>query len=154
VYAGAQNSLLVLGLDGQRRGQTFVAGGIDPQPGTLLRAGSGWVAWDAYRDGEPYRLAWSLAGGHGTHRVLKGRALTAVAVNPSGAYVAISTTTSLSIGHVKDAVSVLRASDGKEVWRRNLPTYSRSSVAFLGDGLFAFTDWDGMHATVRVLQIP
>ncbi|HXX56294.1 MAG TPA: hypothetical protein VEJ17_00710 [Candidatus Nitrosotalea sp.] len=153
--ANQRSSLTMLGLDGERREQAFVAEGVDPQSTTFLRAGSGWVAWDAAREPEePYRVAWSLPGGRGTHRVLKGRGITAVAVDPSGAYLAISTTTSLNIGHIKDAVYVLRTSDGKEVWRRYLPAYARASLAFLGDKLFAYTDWDGVHATVRVLQIP
>ena len=77
-----------------------------------------------------------------------------MAVNPSGTYIAVSTTTSLSIGHIKDAVYVLRASDGVEVWRRYLPAYTRSPVTFLGDQFFAYTDGDGIHANVRVLRIP
>jgi hypothetical protein len=156
-YANRRSSLTVLGLDGEWRGQALVAEGVDPQFNTFLRAGSGWVAWDAAREPEePYRVAWSLQGGRGTHRVLKGRGITAVAVDPSGTYVGISITTSLRVGggHIKDAVYVLRTSDGKEVWRRYLPAYARASLAFLGDKLFAYTDWDGAHATVRVLQIP
>jgi hypothetical protein len=153
--ANQRSSLTVRGLDGEQSGLALVAEGVDPQSTTFLRAGSGWVAWDAAREPEePYRVAWSLPGGRGTHRVLRGRVITAVAVDPSGAYLAISTTTSLNFGHIKDAVYVLRTSDGKEVWRRYLPAYARASLAFLGDELFAYTDWDGVHATVRVLQIP
>ncbi len=153
-YTTRQNSLTVVGLDGARRGQPLVADGVDPQSTTFLRVGQGWVAWDAYRENKPYRVAWSMPNVHGTHEILKGRGITAVAVNPSGKYVAISTTTSLNIGRIKDAVYVLRTSDGKEVWRRYLPTYARSSVVFLGDMFFAYTDWDGAHIAVRVLQIP
>jgi len=153
-YASRESSLTMLGLDGAQRGQPIVASGVDPQATTFLRADTGWVAWDAYRETEPYRVAWSLPKGNGTHRVPKGRGITAVAVSPGGTYVAVSTSTSLNIGHIQDAVYVLRVSDGKTLWRRNLPTYARSSVAFLGENLFAYTDWDGTHATVRVLQIP
>ena len=83
-----------------------------------------------------------------------GRSITAVKVDPDGAYVAISETTAMSDYDVQDAVYVLRASDGKEVWQRSLPTYARSSLAFLGGKLFAYTDSDGAHSTVCVLQIP
>jgi len=152
-YATRQSSLMLLGFDGTRHGQ-IVVDGVEPQATTFLRVGQGWVAWDAYRENQPYRVAWSLPSGRGTHPVLKGRGITAVAVNPSGTFVAISTTTALNIGHVKDAVYVLRASDGTEVWRRYLPTYARSSVVFLGEKLFAYTDWDGAHAAVHVLQLP
>jgi outer membrane protein assembly factor BamB len=117
--------------------------------------GSGWVAWDAAREpGERYRVAWSLASGRGTHEALRGRSITAVKVDPDGEYVAISETTAIRDYNVEDAVYVLRASDGKEVWHRNLPSYARSSLAFLGEKLFAYTDSDGAHSTVRVVQIP
>jgi hypothetical protein len=154
-YGTRQSSLSVFGFGGERRGRPLVAGGVYPQATTFLRVGQQyWVAWDAYRENEPYRVAWSLLKGHGIHRILGGRSITALTVNPGGTYVAISTTTSLSIGHIKDAIYVLRTSDGVEVWRRYLPTYTRSSVAFLGDGFLAYTDWDGTHAAVRVLAIP
>lgn len=153
-YTTRQSSLSVLGLDGVRRGQPLVADGVDPQATTFIRIGQGWVAWDAYRENAPYRIAWSLANGHGAQQILKGRGITAVAVNPAGTYVAISTTTALNIGHIKDSVSVRRTSDGREVWRRYLPTYTRSSVTFLGDKYFVYTDWDGAHAATCVLAIP
>jgi hypothetical protein len=149
-----QGSLTVFGLDGARRPGPLSAEGVDPQATTFLRLGSGWVAWDAYRENEPYRIAWSLPNGRGTRRIAKGRGITAVAVDPGGTYVAVSTTTNLNIGNIKDAVFVLRASDGQEVWRRTLPRYARASVAFLSERWFAYTDWDGLHATTRVLQIP
>jgi len=75
-------------------------------------------------------------------------------VDPDGAYVAISETTALRDYNVQDAVYVLRTSDGKEVWHRNLPTFARSSLAFLGEKYFVYTDSDGAHSTVRVLQMP
>ncbi len=152
-YVNRTSSLIVIGLDGARRGQPLIAEGVDPQATTFLRVGDGWVAWDAYRENDPYRVAWRLANAHGIHQVPKGRGVTAVAVDPSGTYIGISTTSLLNIGDTKDAVYVLRASDGKEVWRRYLPKYARSSVAFFHETLFAYTDWDGAHANVRVLEI-
>jgi len=154
-YPSGLSSLTVLGLDGERRGQPIVAEGVNAQFTNLLRVGSGWVAWDATQEaGEPYRVAWSLASGRRTHHTLKGRGITAVEVDPNGTYIAVSETNAIRDNYVKDAVYVLRASDGKEIWHRNLPRYARSSLAFLGDKLFAYTDSDGAHSTVRVLQIP
>jgi hypothetical protein len=83
-----------------------------------------------------------------------GRSIIAVDADPSGSYVAVSTTTALNIGHIRDSVFVLRTSDGVEVFRRYLPTYTRSRVAFLGDSRFAFDDRKGEHFGVRVLEIP
>ena len=145
--------MLSLGSEHQR--DSIVVQGVDAQFTTLLRVGSGWVAWDAARDlGERYRIAWSLANGQGAHEALRGRSITAVKVDPDGAYVAISETNAIRDNIVRDAVYVLRTSDGREVWHRNLPRYARSSLAFLGEKLFAYTDYDGTHSTVRVLQIP
>ena len=154
-YTTRRSSLTMLGLGSERQGDSIVVQGVDAQFTTLLRVGSGWVAWDATREpGERYRVAWSLANGRGAHKALWGRSITAVKVDPNGAYVAISETTALRDYHVQDAVYVLRTRDGKEVWHRNLPTYARSSLAFLGEKFFAYTDSDGAHSTVRVLQIP
>ena len=154
-YTTGRSSLTMLGLDSERHGDSIVAQGVDAQFTTLLRVGSGWVAWDAAREpGKRYRVAWSLANGRGVHEALRGRGITAVKVDPDGAYVAISETNDIRDNIVQDAVYVLRASDGKKVWHRNLPRYARSTLAFLGEKLFAYTDSDGAHSTVRVLQIP
>jgi outer membrane protein assembly factor BamB len=154
-YTTRRSSLTMLAFGSERQGDSIVVQGVDAQFTTLLRVGSGWVAWDATREpGHRYRVAWSLANGRGAHKAFWGRSITAVTVDPDGAYVAISETTALRDYHVQDAVYVLRTSDGKEVWRRNLPTYARSSLAFLGEKFFVYTDADGEHSRVRVLQIP
>jgi len=150
-----RSALTMLGLDSERHGDSIVVQGVDAQFSTVQRVGSGWVAWDAAREPvERYRVAWSLARGRGVHKALIGRSITAVKVDPGGEYVAISETTAMLDYNVKDVVYVLRAGDGKEVWHRNLPTYARSSLAFLGEKLLAYTDSDGARSTVRVLQIP
>ena len=154
-YTKQRSSLTMFNLGSEQQGDSIVAQGVDAQFTTLLRVGSGWVGWDAAREpAERYRVAWSLADGRGVHKALWGRSITAVKVDPDGAYVAISETSAIRDYNVKDAVYVLRTSDGKEVWHRNLPTYTRSSLAFLGEKFFAYTDSDGAHSIVRVLQIP
>lgn len=151
-----RSSLVVLGLDGARRGEPLVAEGVEPQDSTFVRVGSGWVAWDATREGafEPYRISWSVAGGRGSQSTTAGRSITAVAVNPAGTYVAVSETNSTRIHIFRDAVYVLRTSDAQKVWSRSLPMFARSSLAFLGDGLFAYTEVAGSRPTVRILQVP
>lgn len=150
-YAG----LVVLGLDGARRGTPLLAEGAEPQAPTFLRVGAGWVAWDATRDGafQPFRIAWSVSAGKGSHETTPGRSVTAVAVNPAGTYVAVSETDDTRINLYKDSVYVLRTRDGKRVWQRTLPAFARSSLAFLGDDLFAYTEVSGARSTVRVLRI-
>jgi hypothetical protein len=150
------SGLVVLGLNGARHGRPLLAEGVEPLDSTLVRVGSGWVAWDATRDGafQPYRIAWSVSGRRGLHKTRAGRSITAVAVNPVGTYIGVSETDSTRINLFKDVVYVLRASDGEKVWNRTLPAFARSSLAFLGDGLFVYTEVQGSRSTVRVLQIP
>ena len=83
-----------------------------------------------------------------------GRAIADVGVHPAGRLIATSTSTTLSIGAVRDTVTVLSTTDGREVFRRTLPLYARSIVAFPSPTLFAYTERDGARAHVRLLRIP
>jgi hypothetical protein len=152
-YATRESSLVTLDLSGATRGDPMRFAGVDAQSTTLLRVGDGWVAWDAYREDGRYRLRWRGTWGEGVHEVPLGRSITAVDAAPSGSYIAVSTTTALNIGRIRDSVFVLRARDGAEVFRRYLPTYARSRVAFLGDSRLAFDDREDERFGVRVLRI-
>jgi hypothetical protein len=121
---------MVLGTDGQVRSRMPRPADVDVQPSTFRRFGDGWVGWDAYRDEGPYQVAWSLPAGKGNHHVLKGRSINSVAVSPAGDLIAISVGTALNIGNIQDAVYVLRTSDGREVFRRFLPIYTRTNLVF------------------------
>lgn len=136
---------MLVGFDGERRDLPFSKGVVKSQPSTYLRTRHGWVAWDAYRDEGPYQLAWSLTVGSGMHRTNNGRSITSAAVDPSGSFIAISETTTLSIGDARDVVYVIRTSDGSDVFRRYLPRYARSQVVFFEGGLFAYSDLEGTH---------
>ena len=129
---------------------SFEPGDIRAESSTYLRVGDGWVAWDAYREDGPYQIGWSLAAGSGRHQTNAGRSVTSAAVDPTGSYIAISETTTLSIGNARDVVYVLRTDDGTVVFRRYLPRYSRSEVVFFDGGLFGYSDLDGTH----ILKIP
>jgi len=138
------NELFWIGFDGRIR-RTLRPAAVDPQPQTIRLVDRGWVAWDAYRENQPYRVAWSLARGAGSLRVPKGRSITSLAVSPDGRWIALSVTSALSIGSTADAVSVVRVTDGAEVFRKYLPKYTRSSVAFGDAGQFIYTDLDGVE---------
>src|SRR5262245_1086055 len=153
-YTTGEDSLVALDLTGATHHTPVRIAGVAAQSTTLLRVGEGWVAWDAYREEGRYRLRWHTARGTGAREVPLGRSITAVDADPSGSYVAVSTTTALNIGRIRDSVFVLRASDGIEVLRRYLPTYTRSRVAFLGDSRLALDDREGERFGVRVLRIP
>jgi hypothetical protein len=144
------DSPLIVSFDGQTRPVAFEPGDIRAQSSTYIRVGDGWVAWDAYKEDGSYQIGWSLGGRSGRHRTNRGRAVTSAAVDPTGSYIAISETTTLSIGKARDVVYVLRTDDGSNVFRRYLPRYSRSQVVFFDNGFFGYSDPDGTH----ILKIP
>jgi len=139
ILLSRNDGFAVVGFDGGLRTSIPKPEGIRPQPQTYLKLANGWIAWDAYQDRDPYRIAWSLPAGSGIHRVLKGRLINSVAVSPSGNLIAVSVTTGLNIGKIQDEVYILRTRDGQDVFRRYLPTYSRTPVIFPSDDLFAYS---------------
>lgn len=141
---------LVVGFDGQWHPVPFAPGEIRAQFSTYLRLGQGWVAWDAYREDGPYQIGWSLPGGSGRHRTNTGRSITSAAVDPTGRLIAVSETTTLSIGNARDVVYVLRTDTGADVFRTYLPRYTRSQVVFFDDGLFGYSNLEG----TRILKVP
>lgn len=141
--------LVTLGFDGEVRRESMRGGETRPQANTYQASGAWWLAWDAYREDGRYRVQWSLASGSGMHRVPLGRSIHSAAFDGVGKLVAVSVGTSLNIGSAQDAVYVLRAADGQEVFRKYLPAYMRSPVAFLAGGYFAYSDRQG----VRVLRV-
>jgi hypothetical protein len=141
--------LLAIGPDGKERLASTLPPHVKPQSDTMLLLANGVVVWDANQEDENYVVSWALDTGTGSHKVPKGSSPTAVPVDPAGRYVAISTTTSLNIGNTRDTVVVVRTSDGQEVFRRYLPAYNRTGVAFLGREYFAYSD----YGTTYVLKI-
>lgn len=141
---------LIIGFDGNPRRRSAPTSPLRPQATTYQRDRDGWLAWDAYQDEAAYQVSWSTPAGSGRNRVPKGRAITGAAFDPSGRFIAVSTTTTLSIGRTPDAVYVLRAKDGTEAFRRYLPRYTRSSVVFFDGGLFGYSEGGRTH----VLRLP
>ncbi len=143
-----------IGADGRVRGQPVRPPDFDYLGQNIRLFDGGWVAWDGYREGRRYRVAWSAPGGGGQVEIPKGRSITAVSVDPDGRYIALSVSRNLSIGDVRDAVFVLRIADGTEVYRRFLPGYTRSQVAFLGPGYLAVSLTEEGRARIDVLRVP
>jgi hypothetical protein len=148
------STFVAIGLDGTLAWGPVTPPGIAAQYSTFRYAGGQWLAWDAYVENRGYRVSWSTKHGSDTYDVPRGRSVTAAALSPLGRYVAVSTTTDLNIGSVRDTVLVRRTDTGADVFRKTLPRYSRSHVAFLGDRHVAYTDVNGGKATVHVLQLP
>jgi hypothetical protein len=90
-------------------------------------------------------VEWSLPAGSGAQRLPLGRTIHSAALDREAALVAVSAGTGLNIGKARDSVWVFRAVDGREVFRKYLPRYSRSPVAFLDGGYFAYSDASGTH---------
>lgn len=152
--ASSSNEVRGLDLDGNPLWGPIVPNGIESVIHNFRRVENGYVAWDAYRESGRYRVSFRLPHGAGIHEIPKGRSISALSVDPSGRLVAISVSPSLSIGSVRDAVYVIRAIDGAEVYRRNLPAYSRSQVAFLRSEFLAVTLFENGESRVEVLQVP
>ena len=144
ILLSRDRDLIVIGLDGEEK-LRLRAQGVVPISNTFKRVGNGWIAWDASRDQESYRVAWSLPAGSGSHRVPKGRSINSVAVTPDAELIALSVATALNIGHIKDAIYVLRARDGSEIFRRYLDTYTRTPVLFPTNDLFLYSAVRGTH---------
>jgi hypothetical protein len=147
------SAFATLRLDGTVGWGPLAPGPIAAQNDTFRYLNGQWAAWDAYVENTRYRLGWSTQNGKGQYEAPKGRSITSAAMDARGRYVAASTTTALNIGAIKDAVVAFRTEDGSEIFRRTLPTYARSQVAFLGDGYFAYSDLDGTRSRTRVLRI-
>jgi hypothetical protein len=123
----------------------------------FLRLGDGWVAWEIYRDKGRERVLWNLPQGSGRHEVPLGSSITDLAVSPDGALIAVSTSTGLNIGSVRDSLFVLKTRDGAEVYRRFFRKYTRTRMAFLGARHLAVTriDLDKKGSGwIEVLRVP
>ena len=145
---------LRVGLDGSVLEEPWKPAGVKASGESLLRLADGWVAWDSYKDRGSYMVSWSVAKGVGQHRVLKGRRIRSLATDRDGRYVAVSVTIRLNIGNIQDAVYVLQTSDGSAVFRKYLPRYSRSQVAFFGSEFFAYSETRPRPGAVHVLRLP
>jgi hypothetical protein len=119
--------------------------------GEVIRTEELRLTWDGYREDGPYRVFWNTAGGSGVHHVLKGRLINSAAISPAGDLVAVSVSTGLNIGDIRDSIYVLQAGDGVEVFRRYLPLYTRTKVVFPSDDLMAYTAGDQV-VVLRVIR--
>ncbi len=131
-------------------------GGIKHVGRNFVRIGDGWVAWEIYREDGRVRVVWDSPAGSGRREIPKGGGITDLAVSPDGALIAVSTSTNLNIGGVRDSLFVLRTRDGAEVYRRFFRKYTRTRMAFLGPRHLAMTraDLDKGGGWIEVLRVP
>ena len=148
--------VLAFDAEGKASGDPIDTGEIKHVSKYFARLDGGWVAWEIYRDKGRVRFVWDLAQGSGRREVPKGSGITDLAVSPDGELIAVSTSTNLNIGDVRDSLFVLRTRDGTEVYRRFFRKYTRTRMAFLGNRHLAVTrvDLDQGGGWVEVLEVP
>lgn len=151
----SDEEFLTIDLDARLLTEALKPPGVDSSALSFRRVETGWAAWDAYVEDRPYTIAWDTAAGRGTRSVPKGRGINSLDLDPSGRWIAYSTSAIYSLGGVGDSVIIIGTADGREVFRQALPPYTRSDVAFVGDGRLAYTFLDGTSRTeVRVVGTP
>ena len=146
----------ILAID--RQGHT-IAGPISPSGIYNARWGfrwldGGWVAWDGYREEGRSHVVWSLPARSGEVAIPKGRNIVSVSVDPSGRYIAVSVATAMSIGSTKSAIFLLETADGREIFRRYKPIFSRNRLAFLGTDYLAMTRNENGQSFIDVYRVP
>ncbi len=151
MLARGLNAFLRAGFDGKIRQALQFGDDIAAQPTTFRRVGEGYFVWDATRLHDPYRIGWSLPSNANTHSFERLRQIQHAAVDPSGSFAAVSLETQFGrLLSLRDAVSVVRLSDRREIFRKYLPRFNRSQVAFLTARYFAYSEAN----QVRVLRLP
>ncbi len=148
--------VLAFDAEGKPSGDPIDAGEIEHVSRYFARLEGGWVAWEIYRDKGRVRFVWDLPSGAGRREVPKGSGITDLAVSPDGELIAVSTSTNLNIGDVRDSLFVLRTRDGAEVYRHYFRQYTRTRMAFLGNRHLAVTraDLDKGGGWIEVLEVP
>jgi hypothetical protein len=151
----SDDEFLAIDLEARQTSDAFKPPGVDASGLSFRRVEVGWAAWDAYVEGRPYTIAWETTAGRGSRVVPKGRGITSLDLDPSGRWIAYSTSAIYNLGGVGDSVIIIATASGNEVFRHALPHYTRSDVAFVGDGRLAYTWFDGASQTeVRVVSTP
>ncbi len=148
--------VLAFDAEGKPYGDPIDTGEIKHVGRNFVRIGDGWVAWEIYREEGRARVVWDLPAGSGRREIPKGSGIKDLAVSPDGELIAVSTSTNLNIGDVRDSLFVLRTRDGAEVYRRYFRQYTRTRMAFLGARHLAVTraDLDKGGGWIEVLEVP
>lgn len=112
------------------------------------RVDDGWVAWNSTTDDGAAHLAWSLAAGSG-RKTFPLSYFETVSVSPDGRLIAVSASAGSALND-KEAIVLLRASDGRELFHQALPRYSRIKLGFLDPTRLAINTKEG----VDIVRVP
>ena len=146
------SDFLGLDLEGNVRWGPVTPDGAAAFDRQFRRVGDGWLAWGQSDEEGSDAIVWTMRGESGSHRVLRGRKIHSVAVEPEGRLIAVSVSCTYC-GHdvVRDAVYVFRVSDGIEVFRKNLKRrQGHIQIQFLGTEFFAYPE----GGELRVPRVP
>jgi hypothetical protein len=126
-------------------------GAVQAQPPTFRWVGDGWFAWDAYRDAGSYGFRLKTSPLDRYVAAEKLRSISHAAISPDARHAAMSLETQHGrLLWLRDAVAVIDTASGREIFRRYLPRFSRTQVAFPGNKFFAYSE----PGRVRVLRLP
>ncbi len=146
------SDLLGLDLEGHLRWGPITPPGAMVFDRQFRRVADGWLAWGQSDEEGSDAIVWTMRGESGRHRVLRGRKIHSVAVEPEGRLIAVSVSCTYC-GHdvAPDAVYVFRVSDRREVFRKNLKRrQGHIQIQFLGTEFFAYPE----GGELRVLRVP
>ena len=151
----SDEDFLTIDLETHQTAEALKPAGVAASALSFRRVETGWAAWDAYVEDRPYTIAWETTTGRGSLAVPKGRGITSLDLDPSGRWIAYSTSAIYNLGGVGDSVIIIATADGSEAFRHALPQYTRSDVRFVGAGRLAYTSFDGASRTeIRVIRAP
>ena len=151
VLARGLREYLWINFDGRLMRGPVNTGAVQAQPPTFRWAGNGWFAWDAYRDDGPHGFRLKTAALDRYVSAEKLRSLNHAAISVDTRHAAMSLQTQHGrVLWLRDAVVVLDTASGQEIFRRYLPRFTRTPVAFPGNEFFAYGEPD----RVRVLRLP
>jgi len=140
-----------VGFDGHVMRGPVHTGEVQAQPITFRWAGRGWFAWDAYRDSGAEQVRLADAPGNFTAQAERWRLIEQGAVSPDTRYAAISMETNYGrLLALRDAVALYETKNGREIFRKYLPRFTRTPVAFLTSRYFAYSEGGAVH----VLRLP
>ncbi|HXC51699.1 MAG TPA: hypothetical protein VN634_12485 [Candidatus Limnocylindrales bacterium] len=109
------------------------------------RVGDGWAAWDLNGDS---RLEWSTPKGSG-QREFSRSSIESLSIDPAQEHIAVSLSANTRL-NIDEAIIILRIRDGKELFHRKLPKFSRVELAYLDNSHLAMN----ANGAVDVVRLP
>jgi hypothetical protein len=149
-----RNTILRVDIDGEVLGDPISPPEIYDAQWGFRGLNGGWIAWDGYREEGRSHVVWSLSGKQGVVRIPRGRGIDSFSVAANGSVIAVSVSSSLTLGSTQSAIFLMRTVNGDEIYRRYLPPYTRTRLAFLGNEYLAISRFEEGRSFVDVFRTP